>query len=80
MTEKWFDPQRTSGFSKDKSVDANLKTMFAHTPKNMLITSRWRRVGNRALALSNVTTDKVTKSKAKAVADKAFKRLKKDGD
>ena len=77
MAKKWFKPKRESGFSKDKTIEANLRTMHANTPKNMKRESRWRRVGRQAQALANVTQDKETQKKAEAVAERAFKKLKK---
>lgn len=76
MTTKWFKPKRKSGFSKEKSIEENLRTMHAHTPKSMNPKSRWRRVGLQANALANVTKDAVTKTKARQVATKAFNKLK----
>ena len=73
---KWFKPKRHSGFSKKKTVEANLSTMFGNTPKNMLPENRWRRVGRQAQALANVTTDVATKTKAQSVAKWAFRKLR----
>lgn len=73
---KWYEPKRESGFSKDKTIEANLRTMHGNTPKNMRREKRWLRVGRQAQALANVTQDKPTKKKAEAVAERAFKKLK----
>ena len=73
---KWFKPKRHSGFSKEKTIEANLRTMHGNTPKTMNRDSRWRRVGRQAQALANVTKDKETKAKAGRVAELAFKKLR----
>ncbi len=78
--ELWFKPGKTfkrhSGFDKDLSVEANLKLMYRNT-KLKDPADRWRRVGRQAIALANLTSDKLTERKARAVADAAFKKLAK---
>lgn len=75
--ELWFKGfKRHSGFSKEFSVEKNLKVMYKNTrlkdPSNA-----WRRVGRQAQSLSNLTQDKKTKMVAQIVATAAFKKLAK---
>lgn len=74
MVEEWFKPKRHSGFRKARTVDANLRVMYLNADKRMTRKNRYLRVGRQALALANVTPDKATEKKAKAVSKKAFKR------
>jgi len=77
MTELWFKGfKRHSGFDKDFSIEHNLKVMYRNA-KLMKPADRWRRVGRQAQALANLTADKTTEKKARAVADAAFKKLAK---
>lgn len=77
MTELWFRGfKRHSGFDKTKSVAENLRIMYKNTKlKNPA--NAWRRVGRQAQVLANLSQDRVTYTKAQAVAQIAFKRLAK---
>lgn len=79
MGELWFKPgmmKRHSGFSKDASVETNLRIMYKNTHlKNPA--NAWRRVGRQANVLANLSQDKVTYTKAREVARIAFKKLAK---
>jgi len=77
MTELWFKGfKRHSGFDKTKSVAENLRIMYKNT-RLKIPANAWRRVGRQAQVLANLTTDKETKARAKAVAMVAFKKLSK---
>lgn len=72
--EKWFEPKRKSGFSKDNSIEENLRTMYDNCgfkDSNKC----WLRVGRQGQSLANVTKDPETKKKAKKVADVAFEKI-----
>lgn len=73
---KWFHPKRETGFSKDNSVESNLRIMYKHCPKNYTKHSCWLLVGRQAQSLSNVSQDVATKIKARQVAKAAFAKLK----
>ncbi len=78
--ELWFKPGKTfkrhSKFDKDLSVESNLRVMYRNS-KLKDPADRWRRVGRQSLSLANLTSDKPTERKARAVADLAFKKLAK---
>ena len=77
MAELWFKGfKRHSGFDKTKSVAENLRIMYKNT-RLKIPANAWRRVGRQAQVLANLTTDKETKARAKAVAMVAFKKLSK---
>jgi hypothetical protein len=77
MGELWFGGfKRHSGFSKDSSVQMNLNVMYANA-KLSTPEKRWRRVGRQANVLANLTKDKATEKKARAVAKAAFRKLAK---
>ncbi len=71
---QWFKPKHKSGFDKNKTVKANVKTMMGHSDHRKDEKSRLLQVGRQAQALANVTKDIETKKKAEAVARKAFGR------
>lgn len=75
-TEKWFKPKRESGFDHRRSVEWNLRTMYRHAPKNWTPYRKWILVGRQAQALANVTKDRPTEKKAKAVAKAAFAKAR----
>lgn len=77
MGELWFKGfKRHSGFDKDVSVETNLEVMYRNTRLKKPV-DRWRRVGRQANVLANLTKDKSTEKKARAVANAAFKKLAK---
>lgn len=77
MGELWFKGfKRHSGFDKDASVETNLNVMYRNA-RLKKPSDRWRRVGRQANALANLTKDKPTEKKARAVASAAFKKLEK---
>ena len=75
--DKWYKPEGHSGFKKEKSVSSNMRTMMRNADHRKSEKGRLRQVGRQAQALANVTTDKATENKARAVAKRAFTRLKK---
>ena len=74
--KKWFKAKHYTGFDKTKSIESNLRVMYRNTAKSLSPHKRWLRVGRQALALSNVTTDPVTRRKAKAVSKAAFNKIR----
>jgi len=77
MTELWFMGfKRHSGFDKTSSVTENLRVMYKNT-RLKISANAWRRVGRQAQALANLTADKATERKSRAVADAAFRQLSK---
>ena len=68
--------KRHSGFDKDLPVEDNLRVMYRNA-KLKDPADRWRRVGRQAQSLANLTTDKPTERRARAVAEAAFKKLAK---
>ena len=77
MVNDWFKPKRHSGFKETRTTESNLRVMYTNTDRRMTRKNRYLRVGRQALALSNVTRDKGTKTKARIVAKKAFERARK---
>ena len=65
-TRYWFHPKTHSGFRKSKSIKENIRTLkrrYGTTPSGLLHAAR------AMIALANVTRDKVTKIKARKVAE-----------
>lgn len=81
MVTKWFKPKRHSGFSKDYTIDQNLRVMYANTSKALSSYKRWLRVGRQAQALANLTIGKPklrhVHEKSRSVAEHAFKKASK---
>jgi len=72
--EQWYKPKRHSGFDKDKTAKDNVRTMMRNADHRKSEKGRLLQVGRQAQALANVTTDRETQKKAKAVANRAFGR------
>jgi hypothetical protein len=77
MGELWFKGfKRHSGFDRGLTVEENLKVMYLNAGLKKPA-DRWRRVGRQANVLANLTKDKPTERRARAVANAAFKKLAK---
>lgn len=71
----WFKGfKRTSGFSKEFSVEKNLETMYKNSGLKDPV-DKYLRIGRQSNALANLTVDKETKRIARAVATLAFSKL-----
>jgi len=71
MTEKWFEPGKSLGWSKDDGQEKRIAIALKHRNGNLLKTAR------ALQALSNVTKDSETKRKAAADAKVLFARNRK---
>lgn len=68
----WFNPESHTGWKKSQSAETRRKHLISSVPKNEPLHQRRVTAGRKALALSNVTTDPLTKRLAKADSEYFF--------
>lgn len=72
----WFKPKKVTGWKKEQPASVR-RMKLLKASKDVSKRKRLVSAGRRALALSNVTTDKETKVKARGDADYFFNLAKK---
>jgi hypothetical protein len=70
--QKFFNPKTHIGWHKSQSTETRRRNALNGTDKNLSLHSRYIQAGRKLIALSNVTTDPVTKLKARSDADYFF--------
>lgn len=77
MTEKWFKPEKHTGWDKDNKASTRRKKLLATTDKRRTIHNRYLEAARRIQALANVNQDKETQRKANADAEYFFRKARK---
>jgi len=72
----WFKPKEHTGWSKNQSPETRRRHLLSATDKRKNLRKRYLEAGRKALALANVTKDKVTRKKARSDAEYFFKKLR----
>lgn len=76
-SHRWAEFKTVSGWSKTQPIATRYRKMLTATDKRLSIHDRYVQAGRMLNQLSNVTTDKTTKAKARADANYFFKKAKK---
>ena len=73
----WFHPKTYTGWRKTQKPVTRRRRLLSATPKSWSLKRRYLSAGRKALALANVTKDRVTRLKARSDAKYFFRKLKK---
>ena len=72
---KWFKPKKHTGWKKNQKATTRRSKLLSATDKRKNLHDRYLEAGRKALALANVTKDKVTEQKARTDANYFFRKV-----
>jgi len=73
--DKWYEPGRHTGWSKDDSQNKRIRVILASQSKSLSPHNRTLRAFRQLNSLSNVTTDRETASEARKDVEVLRRRL-----
>jgi len=76
-TEKWFEPQRQTGWHKEQKATTRRRKLLAATDRRLSMRNRYLQAARMIGSLANVTQDEATAQRARADANYFYTKAEK---